>query len=234
MPIPKIIHQTWKDKLVPVQWHSYQNKIKSLHPDWQYRLWTDADNDLFVQKEFPAFYPVYQSFPKNIMRADVIRYMIMYRIGGLYLDLDYEMLKPFQYAQETLVLPVSRDISFGDRRDLLGNCIFASVPNHIFWKDMIDDLQHNPPTVDNYLEVLHTTGPEFLSRIFYAGNYEDAYLPNRLVFHPPTPRSNSQYQKIIQNGISEGIHHADGTWREKTIMTRVKTGVKLLLNMPFS
>ncbi|MBC8046792.1 MAG: hypothetical protein H7Y00_08355 [Fimbriimonadaceae bacterium] len=228
MPIPKIIHQTWKNKEVPVQWLEYQSKVKSLHSDWEYKLWTDTDNETFVKKEFPDFYPVYMSLPKNIMRADVIRYLIMYKIGGLYLDLDYEMLKPFQYADKELVLPVSRSISFGDKMNLLGNCIFGSAPNHIFWKTMIDELQNTPPQINNYLEVLHTTGPDFLTRIFYTAKYEDAFLPERLIFHPPTPKNKNQYKKIIHNGISEGIHHVSGTWREKTILSRMKTGVKKL------
>lgn len=234
MPIPKIIHQTWKDREIPDKWLNFQHKVKTLHPGWQYLLWTDDDNGEFVKKEFPAFYSIYEAFPKNIMRADVIRYLIMYKIGGLYLDLDYEMLKPFRYTNKKLVLPVSRDISFGDKRNLLGNCIFASVPNHIFWKNLIDDLQNNPPKIGNYLEVLHTTGPEFLSKIFYAGNYDDAFLPERLVYHPPTPQNKTQYKRIIQNGTSEGIHHANGTWREKSIISRMQNGVKRIFNIPFS
>lgn len=234
MPIPRIIHQTWKTKEIPAEWLEYQNKVKSLHPGWEYRLWADEDNDEFVKKEFPQFYPVYKAFPKNIMRADVIRYLIMYKIGGLYLDLDYEMLKPFQYADKELVLPVSRDISSRYKKRLLGNCFFASAPGHVFWKHVIDDLQNKPPHVDNYLEVLYTTGPEFLSRVFYEGSYDDAILPERLIFHPSSPRNQRQYNKIIQNGISEGIHHASGSWREKTIMTRMTTGFKKIFHIPFS
>jgi mannosyltransferase OCH1-like enzyme len=226
MPIPLIIHQTWKNKNVPVQWQKYVDKVKELHPGWQYKLWTDDDNNAFVKNDFPEFYPLFEAFPKNIMRADVIRYLIMYKIGGLYLDLDYEMLKPFQYADKDLVLPYSRKISLGDKWDLLGNCIFASAPNQIFWKKMIDDLQKNPPRVNDYMEVLKATGPFFLTRVFDEVNYSHAFLPHRLIFHPPTPRSKNQYNKILQNGISEGIHHVSRTWVEKTISSRIKNLLK--------
>lgn len=222
MPIPRIIHQTWKSKDVPVQMQKYVDRVKELHPGWQYKLWTDDDNDAFVKKEFPEFYPVFEGFSKNIMRADVIRYLIMYKIGGLYLDLDYEMLKPFQYTDKELVLPFSRKIALGDKRDLLGNCIFASAPHHIFWKNMIDDLQKNPPLVKHYMEVLGATGPFFLTRIFEEGSYSDAFLPDRILFHPPTPGNRRNYINIIQNGISEGIHHVSGTWLEKTLFSRTK------------
>ena len=111
--IPKLIHQTAKTADIPPQWQAYQQKLRSLHPDWTYRLWTDADNLAFVQKEYPAFLPIYQKLPKNIMRVDVIRYLIMYKLGGLYMDLDYEMLKPFDMTDHDIVLAWESDGEFG-------------------------------------------------------------------------------------------------------------------------
>jgi mannosyltransferase OCH1-like enzyme len=154
----------------------------------------------------------------------------MYKFGGLYLDLDYELLVPFRYAEERLVLPVSRDISMGDKRDLLGNCIFASEAGHVFWQDLISDLELNPPVVSNYQDVLHTTGPEFLTRVFYNGNYPGTCLPERAIFHPMSPRRKSEYKTILHEGIAEGIHHAHGTWRERTIMSRMKSGIRKIIH----
>src|SRR5690554_3050667 len=139
--VPKIIHQTWKDDHIPDKWVDFQQKVITLNPDWEYRLWTDADNEDFVRTEYPEFYDIYMGFSRNIMRADVIRYLIMYRVGGVYLDLDYEMLVPFDFGEHQLILPKNRSKSYGDPEDELGNCIFASVPGHPFWRDVIDDLQ---------------------------------------------------------------------------------------------
>ena len=86
--IPHIIHQTWKTRELPEKWKPLQEKLLDMHPGWEYRLWTDEEIDEFVRKEFPDFYSIYQSYPKHIMRVDVIRYLIMLRVGGLYLDLD--------------------------------------------------------------------------------------------------------------------------------------------------
>lgn len=215
MPVPKIIHQTWKSAEVPAQWKAYQQKVKEFHPEWEYRLWTDAEIDDFVKTEFPDFYPVFSGLPKHIMRVDVIRYLIMYKIGGLYLDLDYEFIKPFDLTQYSLVLPRNRSLASGDPFDGIGNCIFASEPKHIFWKDVIDDLQKHPPQISHYIDVLDTTGPAYLTKIFYAKNYSGVYVPERMYFHPPTPKNKKDYNEILQNGISYGIHHCSGTWREE-------------------
>ncbi len=102
--IPKLIHQTAKTRDLPADCLEYVEQLKRLHPDWTYKLWTDEDNLEFVTREFPEFLETYQAFPRNIMRADVIRYLIMYRLGGFYLDTDYEMLKPFDLCDREIVL----------------------------------------------------------------------------------------------------------------------------------
>ena len=220
--IPKIIHQTWKNSEIPEQWQAYAKKVQDLNPDWKYRLWTDEDNDAFVKENYPKLYPIFKNFPRGIMRADVIRYLIMDKIGGVYLDLDYEMLVPFDFKNHPLVLPKNRSLEFGDEYDGIGNCIFASAPNQQFWKDVINSLIENPPQVEKYIEVLDATGPEFLNSIFYKNEYPTAHTPERLIYHPPSPRSRSDYRKILKNGTSIGVHHLWGSWREKSFLSRWK------------
>lgn len=222
--IPKIIHQTWKTSEVPKTWKPFVDKVQSLNSDWEYRLWSDSDNDDFVKEHYPDFYPVFKGFQKNIMRADVIRYLIMDKIGGVYLDLDYEMLSPFDFGDESLVLPKNRSLAFGDNRDALGNCVFASEAGHPFWKDVIKDLSDNPPVVNDYNEVIGATGPQLLTRVFYDNQYDDFHLPERLEYHPPTPKNKRAIAQIKSNGVSKGIHHPWGSWREKWKISRLWKG----------
>ena len=226
--IPKIIHQTWKTKDVPKKWLPYVNKIQKLNPDWKYVLWTDESNDAFVKKEFPDFYKIFNGFSRGIMRADVIRYLIMYKIGGVYADLDYEILNQFDFNNHKIILPLNRSISFGDQEDTLGNCFFASVPNHQFWSDVIHDLIKNPPVITNYNQVIDATGPGLLTRIYNENKkkYSDIYLPERLIYHPPSPNNKKDIKKIKNNGISLGIHHPWGSWKERWTLTYLKNKFK--------
>jgi hypothetical protein len=43
LPVPKLLHQTWKDKNVPEQWRNAQHSCISRHKDYTYKLWTDED-----------------------------------------------------------------------------------------------------------------------------------------------------------------------------------------------
>lgn len=226
--IPKIIHQTWKSLKVPYKWRPFVTKVKNLNPEWEYKLWTDQDNDVFVKNEYPDFYPIFKNFPKEIMRADVIRYLIMYKIGGVYLDLDYEVLKPFDFKNK-IILPLNRSTVFGDKKDELGNCFFASVSGHQFWHDVILDLQQNPPEVLDYSQIVDATGPGLLTRIFNENIYDDIFLPDRLLYHPPTPKNKKDIKKIKNNGISLGIHHPWGSWKERWTLFYLRNKIKKII-----
>lgn len=239
--IPKIIHQTWLTGDLPTKYLYYQKKVKELHPEWKYILWTDEDNLEFIKKNFPDFYETYIGFPKNIMRADMIRYLIMDKIGGIYLDLDYEMIKPFDYLKYDLVLPYNRSRNFGDTYDGFGNCIFGSAPGHMFWKYVINDFKEVRDYEKFYQNLISKslvprhftlaeaiTGPGLLTRIFYdvQNLLKDYYLPERQEFHPLIPSNEKQYNTLINDGIAYGIHHCFGSWRNKHILKKIKNKIQ--------
>ena len=85
--IPKLIHQTWKERQVPPSHAAYQQSWLTHHPAWEYRLWTDADNRAFLAQHYAWFLPIYDYYPQPIMRVDAVRYFILYHYGGLYVDL---------------------------------------------------------------------------------------------------------------------------------------------------
>ncbi len=92
MQIPKIIHQVWEGKTTPLP--DFLCKLgkswRDKNPDWEYVYWDKARMDSFVHEYYPFYMDIYNKFPYDVMRWDVIRYMILYKIGGLYVDFDYE------------------------------------------------------------------------------------------------------------------------------------------------
>ena len=91
--IPMNIMQTWKTNKLPDYWVASQKAIFKFMPHWKYTLMTDDDNYEFVTKYFPDFLKYFKAFEYPIQRADAIRYMWLYVHGGLYLDLDLEIVK---------------------------------------------------------------------------------------------------------------------------------------------
>ena len=214
--IPKIIHQTWKTNIIPEKFENWHEKVKQLHPKWEIILWTDEDNVNLVKRYFPNLLKIYNSLQYNIMRADIIRYMYMAIYGGYYLDLDYELFVPFEktasYSEE-LILPISRISNTGT---ILGNSIFGSIPGHVFWKDVLNEFQANPPVKKFYdkFQVLKLTGPDFISEVYFKSSAKYiGSLVEKNIFHPDETFTNMQnYQEILMQNGSMGIHHCQGSW----------------------
>ena len=224
--IPRILHQSWKSKKLPWRWKHTIAAVKRWHPEWEYRLWDDEMINVYVQEHYPDFYPIFSGFSRNIMRADVMRYILMHDFGGMYCDLDYEFIRPYAYSDSELVLGYEFDRSCGDPVDQIANFVFASVPGHAFWKDVLNDLQRNPPQASSYLDICEATGPGLLSRIYRENinnkSYGNVKLEPRRVFHPFRMRGRNEVQILLNNGITTGIHHASGSWKERWSLTYLK------------
>jgi glycosyltransferase involved in cell wall biosynthesis len=104
--IPKIIHQTWKDENIPPQLAALQQTWQEKHPDWEYKLWTDAENREFLARFYPWFLPIYDGYQHHICRVDAIRYFWLDYYGGVYIDLDFECLAPIDLliAERSILL----------------------------------------------------------------------------------------------------------------------------------
>jgi inositol phosphorylceramide mannosyltransferase catalytic subunit len=67
--VPKILHQTWKNKEVPEKWKAAQQSCIDRHPGYEYRLWTDEDAEK-VRTSCPAHHPpTWLSSPARWMRS---------------------------------------------------------------------------------------------------------------------------------------------------------------------
>jgi len=97
MRIPRIIHQTYGRRELPAALQSNVDALKARNPGWDYRFYDDAAIETFIREHYSAAVlalylridPAY-----GAARADVFRYLLMYRLGGVYLDIKSRFLRP--------------------------------------------------------------------------------------------------------------------------------------------
>ena len=92
--IPHIIHQTWDDHKIPTMFAKWIKTWKTMHPTWEYWLWTPQDVKLMLSKYYPSYLKLYSNYTEEIFKANIMRYFIMHKYGGIYADLDVESLRP--------------------------------------------------------------------------------------------------------------------------------------------
>lgn len=217
MQIPKIIHQLWKSDRIPSRWRRASESVRRYHKDWQYRLWTDDMMDHHVKTLHPDFYPVFAGMNRHIMRVDVFRYVLMYDYGGLYCDLDYEFLRPYDYGESEVVLSLEYDMEYGDDRNEIANYVFASVPRHKLWEDILEDLKAAPPDAPAVPDVAAATGPKFVTRIYNRNRerYQGVRLTQQPTLSPRRVHGRYERKYYINSGQTYGFHYGWGSWRER-------------------
>ena len=96
--IPKIIHYCWFGKgQMPELVERCIASWKKHMPNWEYRLWTEDNFDIasapqYVQEAYAA--------KKYAFVSDYVRLWVLEREGGLYMDVDFEVYKPFDDLME--------------------------------------------------------------------------------------------------------------------------------------
>lgn len=217
MRIPRVIHQLWKEPTIPSRWREAVASVKRLHKGWEYRLWTDAEMYEHVESRHPELYPVFMGMNRHIMRVDVFRYVLMHDIGGLYCDLDYEFVRPFDYGDAEVVLTHEFQLKYGDEGDRIANYIFASVPGHQLWVDILEDVRTNPPYSSTASEVCLLTGPGLMSRIALGNRdkYRGIYYTDKPMLSPRRVHGRHERKIYINSGNVYGFHHGWGSWKER-------------------
>lgn len=170
--ISRIVHQSWKTANIP--YHVYNKRWiaswKTKNPDWEYKLWTNLDNFKLIRDHYPEFLELYNSYSKDINRADMARYFYMHKYGGIYADLDFQCLKNMDdlVAGHTMILG-RQHMSCADSGGIFDNDIpnafKYSVPGEEFWLQCAKELassRYDTSGNENSTEV--ATGPIFLKR----------------------------------------------------------------------
>lgn len=90
--IERILHRIWLDEPIPERWEGFWDRFIAMHPDWTFMTHTSSAEarswmrcaDVFDRQETWAG------------KSDVLRYEVLARFGGVYVDTDVEPLKSFE------------------------------------------------------------------------------------------------------------------------------------------
>jgi hypothetical protein len=131
--IPKVMHHIW-DGDIPPLYQNYLNECKKLHPDWEFKIWGDkevADLGLIYQD-------LYNKMRGYVIKADVLRYEILYRFGGVYRDMDVKCYKPIDDLNHMYEFYASLDGPFTYKYPIINIGLVASKPQNEIFKKTLD------------------------------------------------------------------------------------------------
>jgi hypothetical protein len=158
--IPKIIWQTYKDKyeILPQYIIDCIETWKILNPEYEYKYMDDYAAEEFILNEFGLdWYNIFKAVPLGVMRGDIWRYLVIYKYGGVYADIDTICKKPIsQWLNNKYDFIVADD---GDGKSFC-QYIFAAKKEHELLLSVIDLIKNkfNNPDYTNKNFVHELTG----------------------------------------------------------------------------
>lgn len=227
--IPKIIHYCWlSNDSYPEDFKRCIDTWKEKLPDYEFILWNferfDIKSSLWVKQAFEN--------KKYAFAADYIRLYAIYNYGGIYMDMDIEVLKPFD---DILDSPIMIAYENDEKTGIEAGCFGAEKGDELIEKCL------------SYYE----------NRSFIKddGSFDDLPLP-KIIINFINKNSNLQIYtsdyftcKSYKTGIitttkkSYAIHHFAGSWtstaqkrydkQRQYLLTHFAVLGKILLIIPF-
>ena len=202
----KTIHQIyWSDETLPDEYMDNIEIIVHHHPDWKYILWDEKSCLELLENEMSDVLHYIDRCKHIIQKCDLMRYFILYNQGGLYLDLDIKMFKPFEYILTKY--PDSQEIFFKEntKERLVTNSVMFSYPNSYIFKKCIEWLKLSDTTIKSSKDIILTTGPAFLTKI--ASMYSCLPSTNHVIL--PSEYFEPEADQI---DTAVGLHYYAGSW----------------------
>ncbi len=244
--IPKLIHVMWLGGKLPDEFEPYVNSWRKHHPNWTVLFWTDntanyergselfttfdglekrlqstrggetfvvdATNMKFDNREF------YDAAINYGEKSDILKWEIVYRFGGVYVDTDFECLQSLDQYNHTFDLYTGMQ-PLDTNMVQLGAALYGAIPNHPVLKACVEMIKHNQAIK----QIVVKTGPIHFTKVFayFAGKtgLRDVALPAGY-FYPCGYEQRGTPKNEWCKKESSAVHHWAGSWLKPEAFVR--------------
>ena len=210
--VPKIIHQIWIGSRVPKKYDKWRQSWLKYNPEFEYNLWDEKkilDIGLINEKKFLE--------SKNVgIKSDIARYELLYRFGGIYVDTDFEAIKPID--KKLLCKPFVGGQLHNHSTEIASGILICK-PKLSLLKILIDSLPNYKDNM-NPMEILNYSGTKYMSKIVFKNKdilKEIVICPSQYFFPWPNTMIKSKKNRYsLMTKKTLAIHHWEMAWIKKS------------------
>lgn len=218
--IPFKIFQTWHSKNLPQNMKDAVDLVKKTNPSFTHHLFDDNDCREFIKNNYNSLVlEAFDTLAPGAYKADLWRYCILYKEGGIYMDIKYVPHNDFRLVS----LTESEHFVLDADKYGIYNALIACKPGNRILKQAINAIIRNVKLKYYGSSNLDPTGPHLLSKFF--NPYIKKYLPLKHEIHNDqkfiTFRGiivlkmyNNYYYEISKN---EKVPHYSVLWHQRKI-----------------
>lgn len=202
--IPRTFHHVWpgSDEM-PTHVLAARQTWIDLHPGWEFRIW--RPDDLTWLKNRTLF----DRAGTYAQKADIARYEVVHRYGGVYLDTDMECLRPLDDLVDGFEFFAAREPS-----GTICISIFGAAPGHQILREAIARLPASC-FVRPGGPINEQTGPFFLDRTVRDGAWEGregVRIFASAFFYPYGPSERWRRDETFPRAFA--VHRWNHSWKE--------------------
>jgi len=161
--IPANIFQTWSSKNLPPKMYLAMQTIKKNNPGFKYYLFDDNDCREFIKNHFDSdVLYAFDSLIPGAYKADLWRYCVLYKYGGIYMDVKYYPINNFKLIN---LLEEEYWVLDANKVGIYNALMVCQSGNELLLR-AINDIVKNVKNKFYGTSFLEPTGPRLLSKYF--------------------------------------------------------------------
>jgi mannosyltransferase OCH1-like enzyme len=150
--IPRVFHQIWLgDRSIPEHFRRWADQWLEINPNWRMQWWTEKHLPPLINKA------EFSTAAKMAAKSDILRYEVIARYGGVYIDSDFEPLQPIEP-----ILDGVSTFQADELDDRPCNALIGCVAGDPFYQAVVAAI---PASVQSGGDIVATTGPGLLKRV---------------------------------------------------------------------
>lgn len=235
--IPLNIYQVWIGSKIPEKMQKLMDKIKEDNPEFMVKCFDDEESKNFLKENFEDdVLNAYNKLIPGSYKSDLMRFALLYKNGGIYLDAKMEPINGFKfkelidndhYLQDDNIGYIS---SYNNKNANVSTQIIISHQDNPIFMNCIRQIVENVKSNFYGIHTNEVTGPGILHKYLVENNILDHSIKVEklnsespyYITKSPYGISNAilrvnvpVYDEQVKNGIKGKMH--EDLWRDMNI-----------------
>ena len=161
--IPLKLHLFWHDKTMPPKMQQNVELLKRTNPEFEVVVYDNETAREYIKAHFSEdVLRAYDTLIPFAFKCDLFRYCVVYKEGGVYMDIKFEPIGGFKL----LYLLKNKQVWASEMANIANTGIFMCIPGNPILRRAIDMIKYNVANRRMGTWPSSVTGPHLLTDIF--------------------------------------------------------------------
>ena len=161
--IPLKLHLFWHDKILPPKMQQNVELLRETNPEFEVIVYDNEMACEYIKANFSGdVLHAYDTLIPISFKSDLFRYCVVYKEGGIYLDIKFEPINGFKLMHFVKY----RQVWASETANIASTGIFISVPDNPILRRAIDMVKYNVANRIMGQWPSSVTGPWLLTYVF--------------------------------------------------------------------